>query len=812
MHLGPVPTLRPITYPTAAVKNLYSLLSLALLCTCVPACLSAQTSGVTGRITTGGRPAEFTNIILLQAADSAVVKLELADADGRFTFRELGAADYFLRTSGIGLASTDHPAFTLAAEQTLTLPDYDLDAVATDLETIEVTATKPFLEQKAGMLVVNVDQSITGQGGSVVDLLKKVPGVVVVGDRISMAGKSGLTILIDGRPTKYLDINSLLRDMPAENIRSIEVISQPGAAFDAEGNGGVINIVLKKNQLLGTNGQVYLGGGYGQRAKYRGGAELSHQSGPLNLSGGISYNHREWVEGLDLVRRFDNRTYDQRNREYGTPDTYEARLSADYDLSDRHRVGLAGRYNFGQSPNTGINRTEIRDPESNALTEEFVTFRDRTRDFDNLNLDGYYRIRLDTSGQELTFDGSLNTFTRDTRITLRTAGSNYPDRLNLEPSEARIYSARADYKKPLADHYVFTAGAKVSRAKLDNELLARVTINGSMEIDENLSNRFRYDEDISAAYTALAWERGDWTANFGLRFENTKTRGYNVTIDSTTDRHFAQLFPSLSVAAPFVGDFGVNLAYSYRIERPSYYDLNPFISYIDPLTFEKGNPFLQPELIHSGQLSVTYQKQPFLNFGYDFTRNILSDVTEQDPTTGQAFQTTVNLDRYIRYGGSLFFPLDWIAKSVSGYGGAMLYYNDYTSDYLGGTLDQDQLSFTGFMQVNVKLPMEWKLQVSGWYQGKGIDGIIRHAPLYGVDAGLEKDLFDDRVNLILSVDGLLQQYFRGTIQYQEQDLSVLSTWEAPVFSAKVTYKFGNRFLSGRERRGSASETERGRLD
>ena len=794
------------------MKNFSPLPLLVFLCTCVPASLLAQAAVVSGRVTTGGDPVEFTNVILLAAADSSVVKLELADAEGRFTFRELAPAGYFLRTSGIGLSPTDHPAFTLTEGEQLTLPDYDLATSATDLETIEVTATKPFLEQKAGMLVVNVDQSITGQGGSVVDLLKKVPGVVVVGDRISMAGKSGLTILIDGRPTKYLDINSLLRDMPAENIKSIEVISQPGASYDAEGNGGVINIVLKKNQLLGTNGQVYLGGGYGQRAKYRGGAELSHQSGPLNLSGGLSYNHREWTEGLDLVRRFDDRTYDQRNRIFGTPDTYEARLSADYDLSDRHRIGISGRYNFGQSPNTGLNRTEIRDPETNALKEEFVTYRDRTREFNNLNLDGYYRIKLDTSGQELTFDGSLNTFSRDTRITLRTEGSNYPNRLNLEPSEAGIYSVKADYKKPLADRFVFTAGAKMSRAALDNELLARVSINGNMEIDQNLSNRFRYDEDISAAYTALAWEKGDWSANFGLRYEDTKTRGYNVTIDSSNNRHFSQLFPSLSVAAPLTGDFGVSLAYSYRIERPSYYDLNPFISYIDPITFEKGNPFLQPELIHSGQLSVTYQKQPFLSLGYDYTSDILSDVTEQDPATGQAFQTTVNLDRYIRYGGSLFFPLDWIAKPVSGYGGAMLYYNDYTSDYLGGTLDQDQLSLTGFLQMNVKLPRDWKLQVSGWYQGRGIDGIIRHDPLYGVDAGLENNFFDDRVNLVLSVDGLVQKYFTGTIRYQEQDLSLLSSWEAPVFSAKVTYKFGNRFLQGRERRSSASDAEKGRLE
>ncbi|MGB3800698.1 MAG: outer membrane beta-barrel protein, partial [Lewinella sp.] len=725
---------------------------------CVLLCLftstlayTQDTGTIAGSLQANDEPAEFANVLLLAAIDSAVVKMELADETGTYRFADVNPGDYFIRTTGIGLPQTDQVVFTLAAGQQLALPVYVLTASATDLATIEVTARKPFLEQKAGRLVVNVDQSITGQGGSVVDLLKKVPGVVVAGDRISMAGKSGLTILIDGRPTKYLDINSLLRDMPADNIKSIEVISQPGAAYDAEGNGGVINIVLKKNSLLGTNGQVYVGGGYGERAKYRAGGEISHQSGPLNLTGGISYNHREWIEGLDLVRRFDDRTYVQNNDSYGVPNSYGVRLGADYDINDRRRLGVNGTYSFGQSPNFGENMTRILRPETSELMTQFTTYRERQRDWNNLNVDAYYRIKLDTTGQELTFDGSLNTFNRDTRITLRTEGTDaYPDRLNLEPSDARILSGRVDYRRPLGDNLFFTAGAKVSRAELDNELLARVDVNGDMEIDDNLSNRFLYEEDIRAAYSELAWEKGDWSAKAGLRYEHTRMEGYNVTIDSLNVRDFGQLFPSLSVSAPLAGPLGVSLAYSYRIERPSYYDLDPFISYLDPLTYEKGNPFLQPELIHSGQLSVTYEKQPFLNLSYDQTNDILSDVTQQDQESGVTFQTTVNLDRYIRYGGSLFFPLDWIAKSVSGYGGAMLYYNDYTSNFLGGTLDQDQWSVTGFLQADVRLPHGWKFQVNGWYQGAGLDGIIRHRPMYGMDAGLQKDFFDDRVNLILS--------------------------------------------------------------
>ena len=796
-----------------------------LLCTCV----RAQTEGggaaagekkgtITGAVTANDRPAEFTNVLLVTVADSQVVKLELADENGRFRFTDLDAGSYFIRTSGIGYADTPHPTFELAAGQELELPAYDLKAAGTMLETVEVVARKPFLEQKAGMLVVNVDQSITGQGGTVLDMLRKVPGVVVAGNRIQMAGKSGLTILIDGRPTKYVDINSLLRDMPADNIKSIEVISQPGAQYDAEGNGGVINIVLKKNSLLGTNGQVYVGGGYGERAKYRAGASLSHRQGKWNLTGGAAWNRRSWVEGLDLVRRFDDRTYVQTNRDFGLPVSYSLRGGADYDISDRQRAGVNVRYNWGESNRKANNATQVVTPETEQLMEAFTTRIDMVRPWTSLNTDAFYRFQLDTSGQEINLDLSYNSFTRDGRTNLVTTGDgNFPDRVNLEPSTADIISGQIDYKKPLTTNLVFKAGAKMSRAELDNELLARFNQGGEMVVDRGLSNQFLYDEEIKAAYGSLSWEKGDYSANLGLRFEDTRMEGYNVTVDSFNRRNFSQLFPSLSFNMPVTGPLGLSLAYSYRIERPSYYDLNPFIGYLDPLTFDKGNPFLRPELVHSGQLSLTYEKQPFFNLSYDYTSDVIADVTEQvnedggDFPAGTAFQTTVNLDRYIRYGGSLFAPLDWIAKPISGYAGFMLYYNDYASNYLGGQLDQDQWSLTGFFQVNAQLPAGWKGEVSGWYQGRGIDGIIRTDPLYGVSAGLEKDFLDDRLNLVLSGDGIVQKFFTGTIRYQEQNLDIRSIWEAPVFSAKLTYKFGNRFLKKNESRKSSASEERGRM-
>ena len=787
-----------------------------LLCTCVSAqnnegAAAGAMGRIEGDIAANGAAAEFINILLVATRDSSVVKLELSDETGHFAFTDVPAAEYLIRTSGIGYDAQDHPAFMLDDGAQLRLPSYDIGGGSTMLETVEVIARKPLLEQRAGVLVVNVDQAITGQGGSVIDLLRKVPGVVIAGNRVMMAGKSGLTILIDGRPTKYMDIQSLLRDMPADNIKSIEVISQPGADYDAEGAGGVINLVLKKNSLLGTNGEVYLGGGYGEEAKYRAGFSLTHQSGKINLTGGASYNRRSYIDALDLVRRFEDRTYDQRNVNVGLPNNYAVRTGIDYDISERQRAGVNVSYNWGQSNYTGTNETELFDPQTGRLLQAFTTNTEMIRPQSGFNGDAFYRIKLDTSGQEVNVDASYNYFDRNGRFSLVTTGDgNFPDRQNLEPSSASIISGQVDYKKPIG-RLLLRAGTKASRAQLDNELAARLRENGELVTDVNLSNRFLYDENITAAYTSLAWEKGDFSANVGLRYEATKMEGYNETVDSFNRREFSQLFPSVSFSAPAFGPVGVAVAYSYRIERPDYYTLNPFVSYLDPLTFKKGNPFLRPELVHSGQLSLTYRKQPFFNLSYDYTRDVIADVTEQDNNSGVAFENTVNLDKYVRYGGSLFAPLDFIAQPVSGYAGVTFHYNDYSSEYLGGQLDQDRWSLTGFFQLSALLPYGWKGEVSGWYQGKGFEGIIRTDALYGVSAGLERDFFDDRLNLVLSGDGIIQKFFSGTIRYQQQDLDLRSRWEAPVFSAKITYKFGNRFMKRVSDRESAAREERGRL-
>jgi ferric enterobactin receptor len=786
---------------------------------CVSALLFFSLTSLSGQgsisgqiITEEGNPAEFVNVVLLAAADSSVAKLELSDESGSYRFTAVEAGDYRLKVMGLSYSDHLSAPFTLAKGEDKVLPLVNLSVLATVLEEIEVTARKPFLEQKAGRLVVNVDQMITGQGGSVTDMLKKVPGLVVVNDRVSMAGRSGVTILIDGRPTKYMDIQSLLNEMPADNIARIEVITQPGAAFDAEGTGGVINIILKKNTLFGTNGNITIGGGYGELAKYRAGINLNHRTGPWNLNFATGYNRRTWVERLDLDRTVGDIRFVQSSRDPGLPHSGYLRLGADYDINDQHRVGITANTYRSDNENVAENFTEIISSE-NAVLDSWTTRNYEDRYWRSYTTDAFYRWEIDTMGQQFSIDANYADYERGSvNDLLTTGGGDFVDRRNVMPANTRIYAAQADYKLPVGERWQFQTGAKISATRLENALQASILRNGAWTNDPELTNTFDYDEDIYAAYGNLVYSKGEYEANIGLRYESSQAVGYSATLDSTTTLDIAKFFPSISLATPFVGPLGTSVSYSYRIERPGYFDLNPFRYFLDPLTSDRGNPFLQPELTHSGQFSLTYEKQPFFNLSYDYTKNVLTEVIEQDDDSGEAFKTDINLDRYIRYGGSLFFPLDFIAKPVSGYGGVMVFYHDYQSDYLGGEFLQNQWTTNAFLQVNVNLPSEWKLEVTGWLQGAGLDGIIRYETFYGLDAGIQKKFFDNKVRVQLSADGIVQKFFEGSANYANLNMDIVSAWEAPVFRGRITYNFGNKDIKERERRRGASADERNRVN
>ncbi len=751
---------------------------------------------------------EFANILLLSASDSSLVHMEMSEADGSFVFKGVEAAEYLLQISSMGYEDYTSDAFEVNADLDLGIVNISTSDI--QLNEVVVRYRKPILEQQGGTLVVNVANSIIANSGSAENVLKKVPGVMIINGNVSMAGRSGVNIMIDGRPTQYMDLESLLKDLPSDAIEKIEVMQTPDARFDAQGDAGVINIVLKKNIKLGMNGSTYVGLGYGDVFRARTGLNLNYRNEKFNFSNTLSFNRNSSMDYMTITRNVNDDVYTQSTTDPYKPLGAYLKSGVDYYLDDRQTIGTALTLFGGINDKVDKNTTTIDygdgSPSTLILTNNALY---RTTGF--VSTDSYYQFDIDTFGQKFSADFGYFKFGRqaDNDIISTSAEGFEERRKQGKPSQTDIYAAKVDYVKPLMEGMKLETGIKYSHARIDNDLQASYFDNGEFVDDVGLSNHFIYNEDLRAAYLKWSYTTKKMSFEAGVRYEDTKATGYSITLDSTNTNNIKRFFPSVSVSGPLKGKLGWVTSYSHRINRPNFGELNPFVYFIDPYTYEKGNPFLRPELTHSVKLSMTYEKQPFFNLEYRKTTNEIQLLTEQDSETGIAFGFSDNLNNFERYGASMFFPLDFV-KGLSGYGGVMVNYDRYSTDGRFEEFNQSVWNVTTFLNVNYEFTNNFSAELNGWYTSNGIEGIMLSQPLYGMDAGLQYKFLDGKARINLSVDNFVYKPWIADIQFNGLDALVKSDWESPVVNLRFSYKFGNKHLKQNNRRNDSNSEEKNR--
>lgn len=762
------------------------------------------------------KPVYYANVAIYQLPDSTLVNGNVTGEDGKFIIENIKDGDYYLTSTMIGSVDAYSDKISLSNASS---PDIDLQLLPDNavLSEIQITARKPLLEQRADRMVVNVADNLTSANGSLMDVMRKVPGMLVVNDKLSLAGQQNVTILLNGKTTRYMDVQSLLRDMPGDNIKSVEIIHQPGAEFEASGSGPIINIITKKNSLFGTNGTVSAGIGYTNDWKYNTGLRLSHYQGGLNLQGSVGYSRNSWEDELRIYRRVPNGTttpdiYDQVNKSPSQSNTLRAGFVADWDVTESHRLGLNTRIVDSNNDYVSTNTTEITRINSKG---QIFTDNNRVGGWDMLAINPYYVWEIDTSGQKLELDANWVNFNITRVNTLMNAALpsefDEPDRMNDQMGDNKIFASKLDYSLPINDMVTLKIGGKYSNAELDNNLeVSDETANGFI-FNPFQSNRYQFSEEVKAVYGKAEYKLGDITGTFGLRYENSLSEGYSVTIDSLLSRRISKLFPSASISKPIAGPLAANLAYSYRIDRPSYSTLNPFRYYYDPFTSERGNPNIRPELTHSYKFSLSYDGQPFFNVEYKQSKDNMVEVTEQNDNTGEIFRQTINLDKFANFNTSLFIPFDMFLP-VGGYIGGILNHNNYDSEYLGGQFDQDAWSFTAFTNINFQLPGDIATELSAWYQSGGQEGIIDTDWLYGTSANVSKKFLDSKLRVSVGIQDVFNRFWTGQIRYQNMDGDISSFWPKNVVNFRLSYSFGNQHIKTKEKSTSSANDELRRVD
>ena len=782
----------------------------------------AQTGGkVTGKVEDGAQKSlQSATVSLLAAKDSAVLKINIADGEGGFRFENVPDGKYLVSVSAVGFQTGYSQLFEMPMPASdVSLKTIQLQPATKDLTGVTVTAKRPLIEQKVDRMIVNVDASPTNVGSSALEVLEKSPGISVDKDgNISLKGKQGVLVLVDGRPTQLngADLAALLRSMTSAQLDQIEIMTNPPAKYDAAGNAGIINIKTKKSKSFGYNGTVTLGYAQGKYPKYNENLNFNYRAGKVNVFTNLSHNRWESFQNLNIQRRFRNdntkellSSFDQQARMKNENNTFNGKLGMDYFAGKNTTFGfvVTGQTSPGTwSNNNNINITDAVNNEARVTKAQMSN----ESKFENFSANLNFRQVLDTSGREITSD--VDVITYDSR-NIQSLSNYYFDKsgntiqkgdtlYGLMPQNIKILSGKIDYVQPLKKGARFEAGLKTSFVETDNNARYDLINYAQSTFDSARGNHFIYNENINAAYVNYSRPlTKKWNMQLGLRLENTVSKGnttgfvFNagqnvfVPFDSSFERSYVNLFPTayFQYAANKNNSFGIN--YGRRVRRPNYESLNPFIEYLDRYTYEQGNPNLKPQFSHNIELSHTYKSFLTTTLNYTNTTDIIQEVLEQNNDRNETYIKRANIASLRQYGIAVN-----IGKAVTKWWNANLYTNVSNNRYSGivnatpVTVHATTLMLNGSQQFT--LTKKLGAELSGWFRSGGVEGVIVTKPMGGVSAGFSQKILKERGTLRLNVRDIFRtQRFRAVSQYGNVDAAFQNSWDSRQLSVGFTYRF-----------------------
>lgn len=792
---------------------------------------SATAQKISGLIQqSNGQPVEFATVTLHTSKDSALVKGTLSGDDGRFEMTGIAAGQYFLKTNAIGMGAGASPVFDYDGGDKIIDPMVVTEA-SNELAQVTVTARRPPIEVKADKTVLNVEGTVNSTGLNALELLRKAPGVTVDNnENVNVKGKNAVKIMIDGRevPLDGKDLSALLKGTQAADISNIEIISNPSAKYDAAGNAGIINIRLKKNKALGTNGNAGVEGIYGKSLKGGANLSLNHREKNVNIFGSYNNHYGDWHNTQSFEREQNGRFYNQQNEEIWKSRFNAYRAGIDWSINSKHTVGVLVNGNANPAGWSNKSFTNIGFANNGGQVDTLLRASNTVESTRN-NFNGNVNYRFaDTTGHSLNIDVDYGNFniksaSYQPNLYFTPDGSElYRQRIyrNSTPTLIDIFTAKADYEQQLFKG-TLGVGVKVADVKTDNTFDFFNVIDGQPVLDLTVSNRFVYSERTSAAYLNYNRKFGkNLNVQAGLRAENTDYEGQLLSAqkDTINTNNYTKLFPSAALTYTFNPKMGLNVTYSRRIDRPSYQDLNPFENKLDELTFQRGNPMLRPQFTNSFEISPTYQGYPVMTFGYSHTKDVFTQVLKTDVNNVRAtFITNENLADQQNYSLSINAPTP-IAKWWEGFVSITGFRSHFKADFSTPetpdfVIDQSFNAFNAYSEQTIKLPKGISVQISGWFNSRAFWGTLRSTPQGSMDLGIQKKLFDGKGDLRLRFGDILHTAGWGGENLFTPNLKMVArgNWESRTVTMSFSYRFGSSEIKDARQRKTGLDDEKNRV-
>jgi iron complex outermembrane recepter protein len=782
-------------------------LFLAVMAACMAYNSAAQTTTLVGNI--GERntdtPLPFANVVLLRTTDSAKIMGATTDINGGFEMQAPNG-NYYLWVSFIGFQN--HYESVVLSGGKLRIKTIKLQADATQLQEIQVEAAGKLFSTDFDKKIFNVENVTIADGGSAIDLLETLPSIQVSDEgSLSLRGSGDILIFINGRQTSLSagDAESILQQFPASAIESVELITNPSSKYDAAGVGGIINIVLKKGQMKGLNGQV--NSSVGTNHKYQAGVNLNYRTEKVNYFFQYGYQYREsWQEGRTYRAQFGGEAQPIFRQTFNTLNFNQAhntRFGFDWDVTERHLLGVFVNGNLSPEERTRNYISTFEDAEGNfnrrLLRDLSETELGRNGE---VGVNWQFNIRKGESLQTLA-SFSIDDVARTEFFNQRDVDINgvlLPENLLYQEFLRPRYTAQtilqADYEKKLSNNARIDFGAKATLRRFvrDQQLLEGDAAGAPLLANPLATDTFQFVEDVWAGYLNYRNKWGKIGVQAGLRAEATFTQGTPTSWDSTIINNYLNWFPSLYLDYKIKENSSILANYSKRISRPWVGALAPLLNVQDPLNVRLGSPFLQPsltdnfELGYSGKIRKVFAT---ITLFHRYTTNGVVRIFEPFEALGPAAVaiTWANASTQNNTG------LEWINQF--GWGNqldatftANAFYAQVAVPQDGAVLRNTNFSWTLTLLANWRIPRVMNVQVTGNYRGPMVMPQGEIAPIFNMGFGLRREIMQGKGTLSLNLsDAFNTQRFLFTsttpIFYQERFFNR----ETRILTFGFTYRF-----------------------
>jgi len=765
------------------------------------------------------QPLEFANVVM-QNAQGVTMGGGLTDDKGHFVV-EIAPGTYTI-------------VFTYFSYKTVTVTDKEITtdinlgttALApetTEIEGVEIVAERSSVELKLDKRIYTIGSDMTVRGGTVSDVLDNVPSLSVDAEgNVALRGNQSVTILIDGRPSNLAGSNvaEVLRLLPADSVDKVEVITNPSARYDAEGGGGIVNIILKKGKADGFNGSVIAT--TGDPANHGLSTNLNYRSENFNLFSNLGYNYRnnpgnsftdsEYLDADNNTTSYTNerRTNDRLRK------GFNASLGLEWfiDSTLTWTNSLSVRRNTGSNPTRTYYDNYFADGGFNNSRYRFNYEDDKES---NLNYGTNLVKKFNDKGHELRIDASVSKSIEDenANITDEIIGSTDPlansyERTINDQDESRGL-VQADYVLPIGEKSRFEAGYRGSFSQLDTDARAETLVDGDYENNPNYTNHLVYKEKINALYSQYGSKFGSFSYLLGLRWEDSNIDVNLLTTGEYNNKKYNNFFPTAFLSYEFSESSSVSLSYARRINRPRGRFLNPFSGLQSNINIFRGNPDINPSKTHSidaGYMKkwnkLTLNTSAYLNMtddSFQFVRQRSGTTADGTPIT---LTTPINLAKEYRFGFEFninYNPFKWwrVNSNFNFYRNETQ--GDYTFNYTDPVSGETTTSFQDFnntayaftTRINSKINLPWKIdwQLNGNYEGPQNNAQGRRIGVASANSALSKDILKDKATISLNVQDIFnsrKMKFETYIPGQVRSYSEMQ-WRQRQVTLSFTYRF-----------------------